>query len=217
MSEFAARRVMMVDTQVRPSDVTKFPIIAAMLAVPREVYVPRARREAAYVGENVDIGSGRVMLEPRTLAKMLDALDILPSEAVLDIGCGLGYSTAIIARLAEAVVAVEEDSAMAADAQRSLSAEGVDNAAVVVAPLHVGDAKHGPYDVIMVQGGVEIVPEALIAQLKDGGRIGAVFMQGALGIARIGHKANGQVTWRFSFNATAPVLRGFAATRAFTL
>ena len=157
------------------------------------------------------------MLEPRTLAKMLDALDILPSEAVLDIGCGLGYSTAIIARLAEAVVAVEEDSAMAADAQRSLSAEGVDNAAVVVAPLHVGDAKHGPYDVIMVQGGVEIVPEALIAQLKDGGRIGAVFMQGALGIARIGHKANGQVTWRFSFNATAPVLRGFAATRAFTL
>ncbi len=217
MSEFAARRVMMVDTQVRPSDVTKFPIIAAMLAVPREVYMPRARREAAYVGENVDIGAGRVMLEPRTLAKMLDALDILPSEAVLDIGCGLGYSTAVIARLAEAVVAVEEDDAMAAEAQRSLSAEGVDNAAVVVAPLHLGDAKHGPYDVIMVQGGVEVVPDALISQLKDGGRIGAVFMQGALGIARIGHKAKGQVTWRFSFNATAPVLRGFTATRAFTL
>ena len=76
MSEFAARRVMMVDTQVRPSDVTKFPIIAAMLAVPREVYLPREKREAAYVGENVDIGAGRVMLEPRTLAKMLDALDI---------------------------------------------------------------------------------------------------------------------------------------------
>lgn len=217
MSEFAARRVMMVDTQVRPSDVTKFPIIAAMLAVPREVYLPWDRREAAYVGENVDIGADRVMLEPRTLAKMLDALDILPTETVLDIGCGLGYSTAIIARLAEAVVAIEENDAMASDAQRCLSAENVDNAAVLVAPLHMGDAKHAPYDVIMVQGGVEAVPDALIAQLKDGGRIGAVFMEGALGVARVGHKANGRVTWRFAFNATAPVLSGFRAVRAFVL
>lgn len=217
MSEFAARRVMMVDTQVRPSDVTKFPIIAAMLAVPREVYVPRDRREAAYVGENLDIGSGRVMLEPRTLAKLLDALDILPTETVLDVGCGLGYSTAVLARLAEAVVAIEDNDAMASDAQRCLSAEGVDNAAVVVAPLNMGDAKHGPYDVIMVQGGVEMVPEALMAQLKDGGRIGAVFMEGALGVARVGHKGNGRVTWRFAFNATAPVLRGFGAERAFSL
>ncbi len=217
MSEFAARRVTMVDTQVRPSDVTKFPIIAAMLAVPREVYVPRDKREAAYVGENVDIGAGRVMLEPRTLAKLLDALDILPSETVLDLGCGLGYSTAIIARLADAVVAVEEDDDLATQAQRSLSAEGVDNAAVVVAPLSAGDAKHGPYDVIMVQGGVEVVPDALLAQLKEGGRIGAVFMEGALGVARVGHKTNGGVTWRFAFNATAPVLHGFRAQRAFVL
>ena len=217
MSDYAARRVMMVDTQVRPSDVTKFPIIAAMLAVPREVYVPRDKREAAYVGENVDIGAGRVMLEARTLAKLLDALDILPTETALDLGCGLGYSTAVLARLAEAVVAVEEDETLAAEAQRSFSAEGVDNAAIVVAPLAAGDAKHGPYDVIMVQGGVEVIPEALLAQLKDGGRIGAVFMEGALGVARIGHKADGRVTWRFGFNATAPVLPGFAAKPAFVL
>lgn len=217
MSDYAARRVMMVDTQVRPSDVTKFPIIAAMLAVPREVYVPRDKREAAYVGENVDIGAGRVMLEARTLAKLLDALDILPTETALDLGCGLGYSTAVLARLAEAVVAVEEDETLAAEAQRSFSAEGVDNAAIVVAPLAAGDAKHGPYDVIMVQGGVEVIPEALLAQLKDGGRIGAVFMEGALGVARIGHKADGRVTWRFAFNATAPVLPGFAAKPAFVL
>ena len=217
MSDYAARRVMMVDTQVRPSDVTKFPIIAAMLAVPREVYVPHDRREAAYVGENVDIGAGRALLEARTLAKLLDALDILPTETVLDLGCGLGYSTAVIAHLAEAVVAVEEDDALAAEAQRSLSVEGVDNAAVVVAPMALGDAKHGPYDVIMVQGGVEVIPQALLAQLKDGGRIGAVFMEGALGVARVGHKADGRVTWRFAFNATAPVLPGFAAARAFVL
>jgi protein-L-isoaspartate(D-aspartate) O-methyltransferase len=188
-----------------------------MLAVPREVYVPRDRRESAYVGENVDIGSGRVMLEARTFAKMLDALDILKTEIVLDLGCGLGYSTAVIARLAEAVVAVEEDEALAAEAQRSFSVEGVDNAAIVVGPIAAGDAKHGPYDVIMVQGGVEVIPPALLAQLKDGGRIGAVFMEGALGVVRVGHKADGRVTWRFAFNATAPVLPGFAAVPAFML
>jgi protein-L-isoaspartate(D-aspartate) O-methyltransferase len=90
MADFSARRVMMVDTQVRPSDVTKFPIIAAMLRTPREVYVPGPLREAAYVGENIALGAGRVVLEARTLAKLLDALDIQPGELALDIGCGLG-------------------------------------------------------------------------------------------------------------------------------
>ncbi|MGB8812895.1 MAG: protein-L-isoaspartate O-methyltransferase [Paracoccaceae bacterium] len=217
MTEFSARRTMMVDTQVRPSDVTKFPIIEAMLSVPREVYVPRDKREAAYMGGNVPIGQGRVVLEARTFAKLLDALDIQPTETVLDLGCGLGYSTAVIARLAEAVVAVEEDETLAADAQRTLSAEGVDNAAVIVGPLAGGAAKHGPYDVITLQGAVEAVPEILLAQLKEGGRIGCVFMEGALGVARVGYKIDGVVTWRFAFNASAPVLSGFAAKRGFML
>jgi protein-L-isoaspartate(D-aspartate) O-methyltransferase len=217
MSDFATRRVMMVDTQVRPSDVTKFPIIEAMLAVPREVFVPPSRREAAYVGENLDIAPGRVVLEPRTLAKLLDALDVQPGELVLDLGCGLGYSTAVIARLADAVVAVEEDEAMAAEAQRTLSAENVDNAAVVVGPLAAGDARHAPFDVITIEGGVEVVPDALLAQLKEGGRIGAVFMEGALGTARIGYKIDGVVSWRQVFNAAAPVLPGFSAARGFVL
>lgn len=217
MTEFAQRRTMMVDTQVRPSDVTKFPIIEAMLTVPREVYVPSEKREAAYIGENVDIAPGRVVLEPRTLAKLLDSLDIQPDEMVLDLGCGLGYSTAVIARLADAVVAVEENADLAAAAQRTLSAEGVDNAAVIEGALASGAAKHGPYDVITVQGGVEQIPQALIDQLKDGGRIGAVFMEGALGAARVGYKVDGQVTWRLAFNAAAPVLPGFAAQRGFVL
>ena len=217
MTDFATRRVMMVDTQVRPSDVTKFPIIEAMLSIPREVYVPRDRREAAYIGENIVLAPNRVMLEPRTMAKLLDALDIKPTETVLDLGCGLGYSTAVIARMAEAVVAVEEDETLGAEAQSILSGESVDNAAVIVGPLASGAAKHGPYDVITIQGGVETVPQALVDQLKDGGRIGAIFMEGALGIARIGYKLDGKVDWRFSFNATAPVLKGFAAERAFAL
>jgi protein-L-isoaspartate(D-aspartate) O-methyltransferase len=217
MTDFQTRRVMMVDTQVRPSDVTKFPIIDAMLSIPREVYVPRDKREAAYMGENVVIREGRVVLEPRTLAKLLDALDIHPGELVLDIGCGLGYSSAVIARLADAVVAVEDDPAMAAEAEQTLANESVDNAAVIVGPLSEGAAKHGPYDVITIQGGVEQIPATLLAQLKDGGRIGAVFMEGALGVARVGYKSDGKMSWRFAFNAAAPVLSGFAAARAFTL
>jgi protein-L-isoaspartate(D-aspartate) O-methyltransferase len=217
MTDFATRRVMMVDTQVRPSDVTKFPIIAAMLAVPREAYLPADLREAAYVGENVAIAPQRVLLEPRTLAKMLDALDIQPGELVLDVGCGLGYSTAVIARLAEAVVAVEEDAGLAAEAQRTLSAQSVDNAAVVTGPLVAGDARHAPFDVILLQGGVEVLPGTLTDQLRDGGRIAALFMEGALGVVRIGYRIDGALSWRAVFNASAPVLPGFAARREFAL
>lgn len=217
MTDFRERRVTMVDTQVRPSDVTKFPIIDAMLTVPREVFVPADRREAAYVGENVQIAPGRVVLDPRTLAKMLDALDVQPDELVLDVGCGLGYSTAVIARLAEAVVGLEEDAALAAEAEARLAAESADNAAVITGPLAAGSARHGPFDVIAIEGGVEEIPAALIAQLKEGGRIAAIFLSGALGAVRIGYKIDGAVTWRFAFNASAPLLSGFAARRGFAL
>ena len=217
MSEFSSRRITMVDTQVRPSDVTKFPIIAAMLAVPREAYVPIAKREAAYVGENIEIAPGRVMLEARTLAKMLDALDIQPGDRVLDLACGMGYSTAVIAELAGQVVGVEEISALAVAAGQELAAQSVTNAAVITGSVAAGAPDHAPFDVIVLQGGVETLPVALLAQLADGGRIGALFMQGALGIVKIGHKSQGTVTWRFAFNAAAPVLPGFAAPREFAL
>lgn len=216
MSDFAARRVMMVDTQVRPSDVTKYPVIAAMLAVPREAHVPPALREAAYVGENLQLGQGRVLLEARTLAKLLDALDIRADELVLDVGCALGYSTAVIARMAEAVVGVETEP-MAAEAQVILADAHVDNAAVIAGDLAAGSARQAPFDVIVIEGGVEVVPDALAAQLKTGGRIGALFMQGALGTVRIGTKTTDGIMWRDAFNAAAPVLPGFARTRAFAL
>lgn len=217
MSTFATRRMMMVDTQVRPSDVTKFPIIESMLHVPREVYVPAAKREAAYVGENIDLGAGRVVLDPRTLAKMLDALDILPTELVLDLGTGLGYGAAVMARLAETVVAVEEDAAMAAEAERILSEQGVDNAVVIAGPLARGAAKHGPYDLILVEGAVQVLPAEVTDQLKDGGRIVAIFEEGALGVVRLGRKSGDRIDWRFAFNASAPLLPGFAGAREFML
>lgn len=207
----------MVDTQVRPSDVTKFPIIDAMLHVPRETFVPDHLREAAYVGENLDIGNGRVMLEPRTLAKMLDALDIQPDQVALDIGCGLGYSTAVLAQMCDFVVGVEDDETRAEEAQTLLSGHGTDNAAVMTGPLAEGSAKSGPYDLIVVQGAVEVVPAALLEQLRDGGRIACVFAEGALGVVRIGYKIDGVVNWRFGFNAGAPVLSGFNKQSAFAL
>ncbi|SCX86893.1 protein-L-isoaspartate O-methyltransferase family protein [Paracoccus tibetensis] len=217
MTDFAARRTMMVDTQVRPSDVTKLPVIEAMLAVPREEFVPAALRQVAYSGENLDIGHGRTLLEPRTLAKLLDMLDIQPSELVLDLGCGLGYSAAVIARMAEAVVAIESEADLAAEAERRLSEGGIFNAAVLTAPLTEGAPKQGPYDVILIEGAVQEVPEAILAQLRDGGRIGAVFIEGALGVARIGHRINGRTSWRYAFNATAPVLDAFARAPGFSL
>jgi protein-L-isoaspartate(D-aspartate) O-methyltransferase len=217
MTDYAVRRRTMVDTQVRPSDVTKYPIIEAMLAVPRELFVPAGRREAAYIGENLPIAPGRVLLEPRTLAKMLDALDIRDDELVLDLGAGLGYGAAVLSRLAAAVVAVEEDGPMAADAEAALVEAGADNVAVVRAPLAEGAAKHGPYDVIVLEGAVEQVPEALLAQLKDGGRIAGIFSEGPLGVCRIGYGSGGRVSWRDVFHASAPVLPGFARQADFVL
>jgi len=157
------------------------------------------------------------VLEARTLAKLLDALDIQPDELVLDIGSGLGYSAAVIARLAGTVVAVEEDEGLAAEAGRLLSEEGVDNAIVLTEALTAGAAKHAPYDVIIVEGGVEILPDAIMQSLRDGGRIGVIFMEGAVGTAKIGTKRQGKISWRSAFNATAPVLNGFRKVEGFRL
>ncbi len=217
MTDFATRRHTMVDTQIRPSDVTKFPIIDAMLNVERENFVPDWKREAAYVGDLVDLGDGRSLLEPRTLAKMLDALNITNEEIVLDIAPALGYSTAVAARMAQLVVGVEADEELASEAQNALMEADADNAIIHTGPLDGGAPEHGPYDVILIQGGVEQVPEAILNQLKDHGRIACLFMEGDLGTVRIGQKSAGRVTWRFAFNASAPVLPAFSKDCVFSL
>lgn len=217
MFDYKERRTMMVDTQVRPNDVTKYNVIAAMLEVPREEFVPDTRRDVAYVGENIDLGQGRVLLEPRTLAKMIDALDVQRSELVLDVGTGYGYSAAVLGRLAEAVVALEEDPRMTEAATARLAGAGADNVAVVRGALAQGHAAQAPYDVILIGGGVETVPDAFTEQLADGGRIIALFREGALGTVRLGIKHDGAIAWRYLFNAAAPVLPGFARRVEFSL
>jgi protein-L-isoaspartate(D-aspartate) O-methyltransferase len=217
MTTFEERRERMVDTQVRPADVTRFPIIEAMLSVPRERFVPETMREAAYLGENVTLSRNRVVLDPRTIAKMLNAADIGPTDLVLDVACGYGYTAALAARLAEAVVALEDTADFAREAEQALAAEGADNAVVLEGPLSDGAPPHAPYDVILVEGAVEVLPDTFADQLSDGGRIVCLFMEGELGVVRLGLKADGALTWRYAFNAGAPVLPGFAATRAFSL
>ena len=215
MADYKILRTTMVDTQVRPHDVTRFPIIEAMLSVPREVFVPDGMRDLAYVGGTVPLGGGRHLLDPRTIGMMLEVLDINRSHLVLEIGPGLGYTTALLARLAEAVVAVEGDEARAAEAEALLLGQGVDNAAMLPGDMTAGNPRNGPYDRIAIFGGVETVPAEIEAQLKDGGLIAAVFMDGDLGEVRVGHKSGGRVAWRMEFNASAPVLPGFERTASF--
>ena len=213
-------RTMMVDKQVRPSDVTKFPIISAMLEVEREAFVPPARQSVAYMDAPVPLGGDREMMEARTFARMLDALDIDPEDQVLIVGGGLGYSTAVVARMADSVVMVEEDAALASEAETTLAGQEVLNAAVLNAPLTEGAAKAAPFDVILIDGGVETVPDTILGQLKPGGRIAAIFLDGRLGRAQIGHSIpegdGGAINWRFAFNAASRVLPGFETTREFT-
>lgn len=212
MADFDLRRRMMVDTQVRPSDVTEFPIIDAMSSVPREAFVPRDLVEAAYADQHIPLGAGRVILEPRLFSKMLDALNLSRNDLVLDIGSGYGYSAAIIARIAEAVVAIEDDPDRVGEAQGLLSQHHADNVVLHEGALADGAPDHGPYDAIVVEGGVETLPAAIPAQLKDGGRIVCVFMEGALGTVRLGYKTDSAVSWRSVFNGGAPVLPGFEKT-----
>ncbi len=217
MVDFASRRQMMVDTQVRPSDVTKFTIIDAMLRVPREVFVPDNKVEAAYVGENLSLGGGRVLLDPRTLAKMLDALAITRSDLVLDIGCGTGYSAALMQSMAQAVVGLEEDESLASAAEAALAQAGAETVVLVKGSLTAGAPDHAPYDVMILQGGIETFPDALVGQLAEGGRVCALFMQGALGVVRLGVRKGDVIGWRDIFNAAAPVLPGFEKAQAFSL
>lgn len=215
MPDFAAARTAMVDCQIRPSDVTRYPIIAATLAVPREDFVPGDMRSVAYAGDDIALSADRTILAPRTFAKMLDALALTGAELVLDIGCALGYSTAVIAHMSEAVIGLEQDEAYASEAGTALTKIGADNAVIEVGPLGEGAAAHGPYDAMIIQGAVEVLPQTIIDQLRPDGKIVMLKVEGALCYAALGVKGSNGISWRRIFDATAPILPGFAAKPAF--
>lgn len=216
MIDFAAARRAMVDNQVRPSDVTRYAIIEAMLWAPRELFVPRSWREIAYAGAEVPVGQGRYLMEPRTFAMMLEAAGIDDRDLVLDLAPGTGYSTAVIGRMCQAVVAIEPERELAETAQQLMVRLEVVNAAVDVGDPTAGDPDHGPYDVIFLNGAVERLPEALTDQLKEGGRLVAVFRENGAGRCRVCQRAGRGLSWRTVFDATAPLLPGFEKPMEFT-
>ena len=217
MSDFATSRRNMVDCQVRPSDVTDLRIIEAMLTVPRENFVPDARRAIAYLDLDIDVAADgkakRCLIKPAVLAKMLQAAAITENDRVLVVGCATGYSAAVIARLAKDVVATESDTALASAARTNLS--GLSNVTVSVAEPAAGDSAHGPYDVIVLDGATEVEPRGLYDQLKLGGRLVGVFATVKPPRATLVAHSPADFGSRVLFDASAPVLPGLERVPAF--
>lgn len=215
MTDYAAARLNLVESQVRPNDVRDRRLIAAMSEIPRELFVPQALRGVAYMDEDIKISTAtepttpRYLMEPRVFAKLVDLCQIQPSDLILDIGCGTGYSVAVLARLASAVVGLETDEELAKKADETLAELGVDNAAVVRGPFKDGYPGQGPYDVIIINGSVPGVPGALKQQLKDGGRLVAVEMGDGAGRARLYVRSGEVVSGRMAFDAAVAPLPGF--------
>lgn len=215
-TEYSAARLNMVEGQIRPNKVTDQRVVDAFLAVPRDQFVPEGLRGVAYVDKSIPVTRSRYLLEPMVLARLLNDAKIEPTDIVLDVGTGTGYSAAVIGRLAATVVALESDSELAAFANQAMQTQGVDNAAVMHGPLNAGWAKQAPYNVIIVQGAVAAVPPALLDQLAEGGRLLAVILpESGQGTARLYLKTGGQVSSRILFDASAALLPGFEAKADF--
>jgi protein-L-isoaspartate(D-aspartate) O-methyltransferase len=221
MIDFAAARRIMVDSQVRTSDVTDLRLVAAMQAVPRERFVPAGQADLAYLDFDIPVGAAqpgwpaRCLLKPMVLAKLLQAADVAEGDHVLDVGCATGYSSAVLARLAGAVIAVEEDAGLAERARENLRAAGASQVQIVSGPLADGARAQGPYDVILVNGAFEVAPKVLLHQLKPGGRLVGVLGRGPAGKAMLYCSIGGDCGGRPIFDAAAPPLPGFAAPAAF--
>ncbi|MEQ9607574.1 MAG: protein-L-isoaspartate O-methyltransferase [Kiloniellaceae bacterium] len=216
MTDFAAARLNMVESQIRTNKVTDPRIVAAFETVRREAFVGEAQRGIAYIDEDLEIAPGRYLMEPMVLARLLQAALPQAGDMALDIGCATGYSTAVLARLAETVVGLERERALIDAANRTLNALDVDNAVVVEGTLEAGYQKQAPYNVIVFQGAVAAVPEAVKRQLADGGRLVAVVVdQAGIGRGTLVQRAGDSFSSRTLFDAATPLLPGFAREAGF--
>lgn len=215
MFDAAAARRHMVDGQIRTADVTNPDLIAAVQAVPRELFVPPAMASQAYCDGDVSLGHGRALLRPIVLGKLLQGALIGASDRVLVVGCGTGYSAAVLAHMGAAVTALEEDPDLARRAQAALAEAGAGQVKVVIGPLTAGWPDAAPYDLILLDGAIEVAPNALGRQLSPTGRVAAVFGRGPAAKAMIYRLVEGQLVGRPIFDAAAPVLPGFAAPPTF--
>ncbi len=216
MVDYAASRRNMVENRVRPNKVTDPVLIAAMLELPRERFLPEELRCIAYVDEDIPLDGGRCLMEPMVLARLLQTAEVRPDDVALDAGCATGYSSAVLARLCDTVVALESDRELAARASAVLAELGIDNAAVIEARIEDGYPKQAPYDVILFGGAIRYVPEAIAGQLAEGGRLVAVVQDGAgMGRGTVFTRHAGSLSGRAVFDSATPLLAEFEVEMGF--
>lgn len=218
MFDFVQARRNMIDSQLRPCDVKDPLLLDAIMATPRERFVAPGREPFAYIDQNMVLkGSAepRSMLLPMVLCRMVQALNLLPGEKVLDVACGYGYSSALMAELGATVVALEDDETLAAGARERLA--GYAAASVVTGGLSEGAPQHAPFDAILVNGAAEVAPENLLSQLKDGGRLIIIERDGQISRAVLHTRSGNAFGKREIIDARASVLKAFAKDAVFAL
>jgi protein-L-isoaspartate(D-aspartate) O-methyltransferase len=217
MTDFALARRNMIDSQLRPNRVTSAQLLAAIGELPRERFLPEAMRSVAYSDDDVPLGNGRYLTEPMVLARLIQTLQTVPDDRALVVGSGRGYGAALLARLTASVVAVESDPLLAAAAEQTAKGLGLSGIRQIVGPLEQG-APPGPYDAILIEGAVQLVPQAIFDQLAEGGRLTTVVAgpPGAMGVAQLFVKEGGVTSGRPLFDAGTPSLPGFAPPPRFT-
>ena len=214
--DFAQARKVMVDSQVRVNDVTAPNVVSAFSTIPREVFVPKAMRASAYAELEIETSDNRAMWLPRDLGKVLIGLEPETADVSLVIGAGAGYSAALLGHMTEAVIALEDDEALVDTMSERFAVIGMDEAVAVQGELAKGLPDQGPFDVVLVAGMVEEVPQAWLDQLSDGGRLGVVVAGGrGVGTARIYKRAGDTFAFREAFECCPPVLPGFETKKAF--
>lgn len=217
--DYAAARRHMVDSQILPNKVTDPRVIDAMASLPRESFVPENRRSISYVDEALSIGDSRYLMEPMIVARLLQHAEPGEDDLALIVGCATGYTAAVLAGMISTAVVVESDSAMAAQASETLSELGIDNVAVMEGPLAEGYPKQGPYDLIVFDGAVPDVPQTIIDQLAEGGRLVAVVGGGDernMGRVVVMTRFRGVVSSMDVFQAGTPMLPGFEQASGFS-
>jgi protein-L-isoaspartate(D-aspartate) O-methyltransferase len=214
-ADFARARAQMIESQIRPNDVTDAAVVGAFRLTAKELYLPPSLRPVAYTDAELELAPGRFVLRPRDHAKLIQACAPRPKDRVLEIGAGWGYGAAVLSHICASVVALEPEPDMALAAAEALKADLRANVQVVTTNIQFGWADHGPYDVILVHGAVEVIPQSWLDQLAEGGRLGVIVRAGAAGTARLYLRAGGLVSYRTVFDAAPPVLPGMEQARAF--
>ena len=219
MDDFAALRRRLVDNQIRPSEVADRQLIEAFLTVPREIFVAPGERPFAYSDRELPysgMAPSRRMIDPVQLARLIEMLPAgAPEAKAMAVGCGTGYSAALLARLFGSVVAVEENERLAAAMTETLAAIGAGNVTVVSAKLTGGFPPGSPYDAILVEGAVETMPAALIAQLKQTCALSVILRDERISRAMLYERVGDEAAKWPQFEAWATLLPGFEREREF--